>query len=220
MNRTALAILLLSAACSGGAQTAPSPGADREIYFTPFSHLDFFWGGTREECLARGNRIIAKAIRLAKESPKFRFLLESNVFVANFVETHQGTPELTDLLRLVKEGRIEVAPIWTGIFQTLPDGEAQVRNLMLGKRYSRSVLGVNPKVAHLGDLPDYTPQYPQILKQSDVPYMVMTRMGPSDKSLFYWKSPDGSKALAWTTLKGYGWGTFLSSNTQMDEQKR
>ncbi len=26
-----------------------------DVYFVPFSHLDFYWGGTREECLARIN---------------------------------------------------------------------------------------------------------------------------------------------------------------------
>ncbi len=209
----ALAMTFASASPGSGAQ-------DAEVYFTPFSHLDFFWGGTREECLARGNGIIAKAIQLAKQSPKFRFLLEDNVFVANYVDTHAGSPELEEFKRLVREGRIEIAPKWAAIFQGLPDGEVHARNMMIGKRYAQTVFGVDAQVAHLGDLPDYTPQFPQILSQSRVPYMVMTRMGPTDKSLFQWKGLDGSKALVWSTLKGYGWGTFLSSRTQLDEQKR
>jgi hypothetical protein len=202
----------------------PAPGAqaqsDAQVYFIPFSHLDFFWGGTREECLARGNQIIAKAIRLANDSPKFRFLLEDNVFVSNFVESHTESKEVEDLKRLVKEGRIEIAPKWVGIFQALPDGEVHARNMAIGKRYAKDVFGVDAIVAHLGDLPGYTPQLPQILQQSRVPYAVMTRMGPSDKSLFQWKALDGSKVLLWNSLKGYGWGTFLTSKTTTDEQKR
>ena len=208
------AVVLLLAAPALFAQ------ADPEIYFTPFSHLDFYWGGTREECLARGNHIIAKAIKLAQASSRFRFLLEDEVFVANYVDTHAGSPDLDAFKRLVKEGRIEIAPKWAAIFQGLPDGEVLARNMVIGKRYARSVFGVDPPVAHLGDLPDYTPQFPQILRQSQVPFMVMTRMGPSDRSLFYWKAPDGSRALVWSTLKGYGWGTFLSSKTQLDDEKR
>lgn len=192
----------------------------REIYFTPFSHLDFFWGGTREECLSRGNGIIAKVIELARASEKFHFLLEDNVFVANYVETHGGTAELEELKKLVRAGRIEIAPKWAAIFQGLPDGEAHARNMALGKRYARQVFGVDPQVAHLGDLPDYTPQFPQILRQSRVANMVMTRMGPSDVSLFRWRGLDGSQALVWNTLKGYGWGTFLTSVAQVDEEKR
>jgi alpha-mannosidase len=186
----------------------------------PFSHLDFFWAGTREECLARGNRIIAKAIKLATEYPEFRFLIEDGDFLANYVESHSGSTELGALKRLVKEGRIEIAPKWAAIFQDLPDGELLARNLVYGKRYARTVFGVDPQTAHLGDLPGYTPQYPQILQKAGIPYTLMTRMGPSDKTLFYWKAPDGSRALTWFSLKGYGWGSHLGLHSDLDAAKR
>jgi hypothetical protein len=78
-------IIVLAAWAVAGQETAADAKESQraDIYFVPFSHLDFYWGGTREECVSRGNRIIAKAIQLAKESPQFRFLLEDNVFVAN-----------------------------------------------------------------------------------------------------------------------------------------
>ncbi|MGA2269614.1 MAG: glycosyl hydrolase-related protein [Bryobacteraceae bacterium] len=208
--------LVLWALLLGATAGAQEP----EVFLTPFSHLDFYWGGTREECLARGNYIIAKVIKLAKESPQFRFLLEDEDFVANFVETHQGRPELEDLKRLVKQGQIEIAPKWAAIFSGLPDGEIHVRNYTLGKRYAQRVFGVDPQVAHLADIPDFTPQFPQILSQVRVPFLVMTRMGPSDHSLFQWKAPDGSTTLVWNTLKGYGWGTFLTSKTTSDAEKQ
>ena len=80
---------------------------NRDVYFVPFSHFDLMWAGTREECLSKSNRIIAKAIQLANESPEFRFLLEDNVFAANFMDSHRGSPEADELKLLVKEGRIE-----------------------------------------------------------------------------------------------------------------
>ncbi len=162
--------------------------------------------------MSRGNRIITKAMRMATRYPQFRFLIEDEVWLADYVETHQDSPELDQLKQLVKEGRIEISPKWAAILQNMPRGEAWVRNIVAGKRYAREVFGVDPLVANLGDLPGYTSQFSQILARSRVPYMVMTRMGPADKSLFYWKAPDGSKALVWHTLKGYGWGTFLTSN--------
>lgn len=189
--------------------SAPAMAAPRDVYVVPFSHLDFFWGGTREECLARGNRILAKAIAIARQNPSFRFLMEDEDFVANYVESHAGTPELADLKRLVRDGRIEISPKWAGIFQDLPDGEILTRNFIYGKRYAQDVFGVDPKTAHIGDLPGYTPQYPQILQQTRTPYMVMTRMGPPEHPLFYWKAPDGSRELVWFSLKGYGWGAQL-----------
>jgi hypothetical protein len=88
-------------------QNAGSP----EIYVVPFSHLDLYWACTQEECLSRGNFIISKAIQLAKQHPQYRYLLETEVFVSNFVDSHQGTKELEDFKQLVKEGRIEIAPL-------------------------------------------------------------------------------------------------------------
>jgi alpha-mannosidase len=201
------------------AQKPADPTAPRQVFLVPFSHLDFFWAGTREECLARGNRIIARAIQLARQYPDFRFLIEDDDFVANYMECHAGATDATDLKRLVKDGRIGIAPKWAAIFQDLQDGEVLVRNVVYGKRYARSVFGVDPLTAHASDLPGYTPQYPQILRQTDTPYMVMTRMGPGDKSLFYWNAPDGSKVLTWSTLKGYGWGAHLRLHDDLDDAR-
>src|SRR5260370_23883570 len=116
---TVCSLLMLGLSCFNRAEAQSTGQAARgqtEVYLVPFSLLDFFWGGTREECLARGNRIIAKAINLANERPEFRFLLEDEDFLANYVETHVGSAEIDALKRLVREGRIEIAPKWAGIF--------------------------------------------------------------------------------------------------------
>lgn len=189
------------------AQNATPQNAD--VYIVPFSHLDLFWGGTEEEDLSRGNRIVARVMHLAQEHPDFRFQFEDDDFVANYMDSHRGTPEVEAFTRLVKAGQVEIAPKWAAIYQNLPRGEAQVRNLVYGKRYARDVFGVDPLVAHDGDIPGFTRQYPQMLQGADIPYMVMTRMGPIDVPYFQWKSPDGSSALVWDTVKGYGWGVHL-----------
>ncbi len=194
------------------------PGAST-VYIVPFSHLDLFWLGTQEECLSRGNRVITKAIQLAERYPDFRFLLEDDDFVANFVDSSHGSSELESFKRLVKEGRIEIAPKWAAIYQNLPRGEALVRNVILGKKYAREVFGVDPKVAHLGDIPGFTRQYPQILSKADIPYAMLTRMFPPERSLFRWKAPDGSTTLAWHAIKGYGWGADLGLHEDLSEQR-
>jgi len=202
----------------GGQATQAGQGT-AEVYLVPFSHLDYFWGGTREECLARGNQIFAKAIKIARQQPEFRFLIEDNDFLAYYVDTYKGSREVEELRQLVKAGRFEIAPKWAAIYQNLPDGEAQVRNIAIGKRYAREVFGVEPMVAHLGDLPGYTLQFPQILEQTGLPYMVMTRMGPSDHPLFNWRSPDGSHALVWSGGH-YGAAIRFGFHSTVDEERR
>jgi alpha-mannosidase len=217
-QRLVIIFVLLSSLYPTLLRAQPGPPA-REVYIVPFSHLDLYWAGTQEDCLSRGNRIIAKAIGLAERYPDFRFLLEDEDFIVDFVDGHRGSPELEAFKRLVKEGRIEIAPKWAAIFQNMPRGEALVRNVVLGKRYAQDVFGVNPQVAHCGDIPGFTRQYPQILSKADTPYMVMTRMGPPDRSLFRWRAPDGSSILVWNTIKGYGWGAGLGLHRDLDDSR-
>ena len=219
LKRLGIALILLLVVSSSGLKAQPGSAVPPTVYIVPFSHLDLFWLGTQEECLSRGNRVITKAIQLAEKYPEFRFLLEDDDFVANFVDSNRGTPELDAFKRLVKEGHIEIAPKWAAIYQNLPRGEALVRNVVAGKRYAREVLGVDPKVAHLGDIPGFTRQYPQILSKADIPYAVVTRMFPPDRSLFRWEAPDGSETLAWHTIKGYGWGVGLGLHRVLDDER-
>ncbi len=214
--------LMLCSGCLLRAESYPTenPSPKLHVYVIPFSHLDRFWAGTGEECLARGNLVIAKAIQIAKKHPNFRFFLESDNFVNNFVESHRGTQELEDFKQLVKEGRIEIAPEWAGIFQEFPPGEVLARNLLYGELYAHREFGVTPQVDALSDIPGFTPQFPQLLREAGVPYMVMTRMGPRDKSLFNWEAPDGSHVLVWNDLYGYCWGAQLDSPDILIPEKR
>jgi hypothetical protein len=50
----AFAQLILLMLAGPAAFARPSSPPDPVFYLIPFSHLDLFWGGTREEDLARG----------------------------------------------------------------------------------------------------------------------------------------------------------------------
>ncbi len=84
-------LILLLAVTPAGLRAQQGSSVQPGVYIVPFSHLDLFWLGTQEECLSRGNRVITKAIQLAEKYPDFRFLLEDDDFVANFVDSNRGT---------------------------------------------------------------------------------------------------------------------------------
>lgn len=213
--------LPLAAGGLGGQQPARETQSGKlQVYVAPFSHLDLFWAGRREETLARGNKIIAKAVAINDQHPDFRFFVESDNFLANFVESHEGTKELADLKRLVQEGRIGLAPNWADIFISLPDGEVQARNLLYGKLYARDIFGANPLAIQPDDIPGFVSQYPQMLREADIPFLVMSRMGPPGKSLFHWSAPNGSRVLVWNEWKGgYGWGVHLGLHDELTPDK-
>src|ERR1700686_3000665 len=152
MRLTCFAFLMLAAVLWPSPSYGQQEPDKQEVYVVPFSHLDLYWACTEEECLSRGNFIVSKAIQLAKQYPQYRYLLESEVFVANFVESHSGPTELEDLKRLVKQRRLEIAPLWAAIYQNQTRGEALVRNLIYGQLYARQIFDVDPLVAHLADI--------------------------------------------------------------------
>ena len=140
-------VLSLAALCPIPARAQQQTSGAPQVYVVPFSHLDLYWACTQEECLSRGNFVISKAIQLALHHPEYRYLLETEVFVSNFVDSHRGTQELRDFERLVKLGQIEIAPLWAAIYQNQTPAEALVRNIVEGKRYARQ-FGVDPRTAH------------------------------------------------------------------------
>ncbi len=177
--------------------------AETKAFVVPFSHMDLFWLGAQEECLSRGNRIIAEVMEMAGKYPEFRFLLEDLVFVDHFLRCHPEGKE--EFGKLLDKGQIEVGPKWAGIDQAPQLGEDLVRNSLYSMAYLNEHFGYAPKTMHTGDLPGWTPQYPQILQKLGIPYAVYTRGGPTDVSLFYWVGLDGTKELVWYSLNGYGW---------------
>lgn len=175
--------------------------AAHPVFLVPFSHLDLFWTGTRHECLARGDAIIARALDLLEAHPDFRFLIETANFLEHYVSCHPS--DEARIRRLAQEGRLELAPLWSGIYQQLPGGETLVRNILLAKRWCGERFAVDPEVAHFGDLPGFTPQFPQIAARAGVRHALLSRGGPAGAPLFRWRAPDGSEIVSYYVVGGY-----------------
>ncbi|PAW80123.1 MAG: hypothetical protein B9S32_01970 [Verrucomicrobia bacterium Tous-C9LFEB] len=171
------------------------------VHVVPFSHLDLFWAGTREECLSRGNYIISRALDLLEQYEDFTYLIETVNFLQHYVECYPH--ETARIKRLAASGRLELAPLWSAIYQNLPGGETLARNALYAKRYVRRHFDKDPQTAHFADLPGYTPQYPQIAQLAGIKRVVMSRGGPVETPLFIWQGLDGAKILSYYTPLGY-----------------
>lgn len=202
-------------------------GAQRKtVHVVNFSHLDLSWLGTQEECLSRGGRILAEAIQRAKASPAYRFHVEYVMFLAHYLTVH---PEiLPEVCELVKSGRIEVGAQWIGMHTAYQPGENWARNLLYAQHWLRARFGRYGTALMLSDLPDHSPQIPQLLAKSGVRFLVMTRMGPRNQRLFRWKGLDGTGIIVWSTnpewnaYGGYGWSLYrgLAESWEVMERLR
>lgn len=164
------------------------------IAYLPSSHLDLFWLGNYKTCLERGAEIIRQYVVRCAETNDETFLLDTVVFADYFLERH---PELREtFLRLVQEGRLEIGAAYVDRWETLILGESLIRNVQIGKRWCRQVLGIdNPTITH-PDLPSMTPQIAQIYSQAGLRYYITSRKVFPHGQVWRYRSPDGSTLLA------------------------
>ena len=79
------------------------------VYLVPFSHLDLFWGGSREECLSRGSQVIRAALDLLGKYPSYRFMVESTNFLSHHLDCFPE--DLPRIRTFAHEGRLELIPM-------------------------------------------------------------------------------------------------------------
>jgi alpha-mannosidase len=165
------------------------------------AHIDMAWLWPWTETVDVVRRTFSTALRLMHEFPDFTFSMSSAQAYAWMEEKY---PDLyREILERVREGRWEiVGGMWVEPDLNMPDGESQVRQLLIGKEYFQDHFGVD---VHVGWNPDsfgYNWQLPQIYKKSGVDYFVTQKLYWNDTSqfpykLFWWQAPDGSRVLTY-----------------------
>ncbi len=160
------------------------------VYLVPFSHLDLFWAGSREECLTRGIEIIRTALRLLRKYPGYRFLIESASFLEFFCDCCPD--EVEELKRFAAEGRIEAVPMRSIVYTQLPSGETLIRNYLRGHQIVRERLGVCGKIATLSDIPGVAPQLPQIAAKCGFAGLFLSHGTPPHTDCVEYAALDGT----------------------------
>jgi alpha-mannosidase len=165
------------------------------------AHIDAAWLWPWTETVDVVKRTFGTALQLMNEYPDYTFSQSSaqfNEWIAN------KYPQMNDEIKQrIKEGRWEiVGGMWVEPDLNMPDGEAQVRSILVGKRWFQKEYGVDVRIGWNPDSFGYTWQLPQIYKRSGIDYFVTQKTGWNDTNqfpfkLFWWESPDGSKVLTY-----------------------
>src|SRR5689334_4609486 len=94
-----------------------SPPVPLQLRYVPASHLDLFWLGTHFSCLQRGAELTKDYLDACLADAQQTYLIETPVFAEYFLACY---PEYREpLLRLVREGRVEVGACYVDRFETL-----------------------------------------------------------------------------------------------------
>ena len=165
------------------------------------SHIDAAWLWPWSESVDVVKRTFATALQLMNEYPDYTFTQSAAQYNAWIAEKY---PQMNaEIKRRIKEGRWEiVGGMWVEPDLNMPDGEAQVRSILVGKRWFHKEYGVDVRIGWNPDSFGYNWQLPQIYKKSGIDYFVTQKTTWNDTNqfpfkLFWWESPDGSKVLTY-----------------------
>ena len=168
------------------------------VYLIPFSHLDLFWAGTREECLSRGAEIIFTALRLLEKYPDYHFMIEAVNFLDYFCSAWPD--QIPALKRFLTERRLEICPARSLIYTQLPSGETLVRNYLYGREICERLFGFSGKTATLSDIPGITPQLPQITAKAGFTGLFLSHGCPPHTDRILYIAPDGTGQRAYAPV--------------------
>lgn len=171
------------------------------MHLTGNSHIDAAWLWPWTETVDVVKRTFSTALQLMNEYPDYTYTQSAAQYNAWIADKY---PEMNEQIKKrIKEGRWEiVGGMWVEPDLNMPDGEAQVRSILVGKRWFQKEYGVDVRIGWNPDSFGYTWQLPQIYKRSGIDYFVTQKTAWNDTNqfpfkLFWWESPDGSKVLTY-----------------------
>ena len=163
------------------------------------THIDLAWLWTVQQAIEKGERSFQTVFKLMDEYPDYTFL---NSQPQQYQFMKDNYPELYEKIKeKIKEGRWEAeGAMWVEADCNLTSGESLVRQVLYGKRFLKQEFDVDSKILWLPDVFGYSAALPQILKKTNTPYFMTTKLSwnqfnqiPYDS--FYWQGIDGSKVL-------------------------
>ena len=157
------------------------------------THWDREWYLPFENFRMRLVDLIDNLLDILDADPDYRFHLDAQTIVLD--DYLAIRPEKRDILREhIRLGRILVGPWYVQNDFHLTDGEATVRNLMIGTRMAKDFGGSMP-IGYAADQFGLITQLPQILVKAGLHDCVFGRGFDRGTTEFFWESEDGSKVL-------------------------
>ena len=186
-------------------QQSASDASKPTLWIIPHTHWEGAVFKTREEYLEAGLPHILTALELLNKYPDYTFVLDQVAYVKPFLERY---PEaVPDFREFVKEGRLQIVGGNDVMLDVnIPSGESWVRQVLYGKGYYQSELGVSVTVGWALDTFGHHAQMPQLLKLAGYKSYWFQRGVPEGDtpSQFLWQGIDGTRIPAFWLPLGYG----------------
>ena len=163
-------------------------GLEPVIYLVPHTHYDAIWVFNKEDYFRINIEFILKqAVDLLKANQEYKFTIEQTYLLEHIEANYRSL--FTDITRLVKERRVEIAGGQYLMSDTmLPHGETLIREILKGKRYVKEKFDQEVVVGWGADEFGFNAQWPQILLGCGYRYFAFRRGADIAKpSEFWWE---------------------------------
>lgn len=183
------------------------------FYIVPHTHWDREWYEPFQVFRSRLVDLVDDLIPVLENDRAFKhFMLDGQMAVIDdYLEIR---PEMESRLRaLVADGRLAIGPWQILMDEFLVSGENTIRNLRQGLARA-SQFGAPMPIGYLPDMFGHISQMPQILKRAGISNAVVWRGVPAEigKTVFEWRSPDGSAIRTCYLATSYSNGAQLPLN--------
>ncbi|HEX7352752.1 alpha-mannosidase [Brachybacterium sp.] len=161
------------------------------------AHIDSAWLWPLRETRRKVARTVSNVLALMDEDPEFVYAMSS---AQQFAWLEEDQPELFARMReRIDEGRfLPVGGMWVESDAVMPTGEAMVRQFLLGTRYMREHLGVEPDGVWLPDSFGYSGALPQLARRAGFRWFLTQKISWNDTNTFphhsfQWEGIDGTR---------------------------
>ena len=182
-----------------------APAKKWTIFLVPHVHLDIGYSDYQAKVAAIQSRDIDEAMDMMAQNPSFRFSLDGEWALAEFLKTRTPADQQRAIAAIQKR-RLFVPAQYANLLTGFPTAETLVRSLYASANFSR-IHGTPFNYANITDVPSYSWSYASILASAGIEYLLAgsnNGHGPvlqqghlNEDSPFWWEGPDGQKVLLW-----------------------
>ena len=181
------------------------PAKKWTVFIVPHIHLDVGYSDYQAKVAAIQSRVIDEAMDLTAQHPDFRFSMDGEWNLEQFMKTRKPVDRQRAIAAIQKK-QLFVPAQYANLLTGFPTAETLIRSLYPSANFSRTH-GTPFNYANITDVPSYSWSYASILASAGITYLVsgsnnfrapVLREGRlNENSPFWWEGPDGQKILFW-----------------------
>jgi alpha-mannosidase len=177
------------------------------LFVVPHIHLDVGYSDYQAKVANIQSRVIDEALDLIAQHPSFRFSLDGEWPLAQFMKTRTPADQQR-VIAAMRKRQLFVPAQYANLLTGFSTTETLIRSLYADANFSREH-GTPFNYANITDVPSYSWSYASILASAGIKYFIAGPNGRetrapvliqgrlNEKSPFWWQGPDGKKVLFW-----------------------